>query len=176
MTDVETRFSDPKTGDRRLAVWRDKAGVMHRAVGAYVHRDIRLLWTACEKKDIPANGAWLQNPGDNVTCLKCVGDKYKRCKGMGLLTHRSLATIRPVLSVMVKWLCMGGLRHEMGNPPIWRGLMKTHELKTGPSISNRSWMVERPLKCERMTGIFKSAICYDYVSTRPDHTNIWAEK
>ena len=72
MTDIETRFVDPKTYDMRPAVWRDKAGIMHRAVGAYVQRGIRLLWTACEKKDIPANGAWLQNPGDYVTCSECI--------------------------------------------------------------------------------------------------------
>lgn len=73
MIDLETRFADPKTGDRRFAVWRDKAGVMHQAVGAYVQRDIRLMWTACGKKDIPASCAWLQNPGDNVTCPECGG-------------------------------------------------------------------------------------------------------
>jgi hypothetical protein len=86
MTDIETRFADPKTHDLRPAVWRDKAGIMHQAVGAYVQRGIRLMWTACEKKDIPANSAWLQNPGDIVTCPKCVGtSKCERCDGTGAI-------------------------------------------------------------------------------------------
>ncbi len=72
MTDIQTRFPNVKTwppdGGLYLAVWRDKTGIMHRAVGACMHRDLRLMWTACEKMDIPANAAWLQNPGDVVTC------------------------------------------------------------------------------------------------------------
>ena len=73
MTDIETRFPDPKTHDMRPAVWQDKAGVMHSAVGAKISswEFLRLMWTLCQKKDIPANGAWLQNPGDTVTCPEC---------------------------------------------------------------------------------------------------------
>jgi hypothetical protein len=71
MNTFDTLFPDPKTGDMRQAVWRDKSGVMHRAFGAYVLRHVRLMWTACEKKDIPANGAWLAIPGDTVTCEAC---------------------------------------------------------------------------------------------------------
>ena len=75
MADVDVRFPDPVTGDKRVAVWRDKSGVLHRAVGAEVHQDIRLMWTACEKMDIPANGAWLQIVGDHITCPDCAESK-----------------------------------------------------------------------------------------------------
>lgn len=71
---VDVTFSDPKTGHKRPAVWRDRMGVMHRAVGSYVHSDVpRLLWTICGKKDVPANAAWLQNSEDRVTCQGCLG-------------------------------------------------------------------------------------------------------
>ena len=70
---IDVNFPDPKTGHKRPAVWRDRAGVMHRAVGSYVHRDVpRLLWTLCGQKDVPANAAWLQNSEDRVTCKKCL--------------------------------------------------------------------------------------------------------
>ena len=71
MRDFDIYFPDPKTGRDRPAVWRDKNDTMHRAVGSEVHRGIRLMWTACQKKDIPANKAWLQNQGDAVTCEEC---------------------------------------------------------------------------------------------------------
>ena len=78
MTGVDTRFLNPVTGDKCPAVWRDKAGVMHRAVGSYVHRRIRLMWTGCGKKDIPADGAWLQTPEDAVTCPDC-REQWAQC-------------------------------------------------------------------------------------------------
>lgn len=68
---LQVYFRDPKTGDPRPAVWRDKQGIMHRAIGDEVHRGVRLLWTACQQKDVPANAAWLQNPGDQITCEGC---------------------------------------------------------------------------------------------------------
>ncbi|HDZ38390.1 MAG TPA: hypothetical protein ENH62_08915 [Marinobacter sp.] len=68
---VETTFSEPETGNLRPAVWRGKSGKLHRAVGAEVHRGIRLMWTACGRSDIPADSAWLQNPDDTVTCQDC---------------------------------------------------------------------------------------------------------
>ena len=74
MSDIDTRFPDPTTGDKRLAVWRDRTGVMHRAVGAQISafEFLRLMWTACGERDVPANGAWLQNPGDHITCSGCL--------------------------------------------------------------------------------------------------------
>ena len=62
---------DWESNGRGTAVWIDKNGVMHRAVGADVHPNIRLLWTACEQQDIPANSAWIQRPEDKVTCYEC---------------------------------------------------------------------------------------------------------
>ena len=70
MSDVQTRFSDG-TGNKRPAVWKDRKGTVHVAVGAEIHRGIRLMWTACGKKDIPANSAWLMGAGDAVTCPDC---------------------------------------------------------------------------------------------------------
>ncbi len=72
MSDIETRFPD-EFHNLRPAVWRDRKGVMHRAVGAQISafEFLRLMWTACGKKDIPANSAWLQNPGDFITCTDC---------------------------------------------------------------------------------------------------------
>ena len=76
MNDVQTRFENlttwPPNGETYPAVWRDKAGVMHSAVGAEVHRGIRLMWTAWQKKDIPGGGAWLQTSEDRVTCEGCL--------------------------------------------------------------------------------------------------------
>ena len=68
---LEITFADPTTGAQQPAVWRDKLLVVHRVVGADVQDGIRLLWTACEKKDVPANAAWLQRVGDYVTCAGC---------------------------------------------------------------------------------------------------------
>lgn len=72
MANLETTFEHPTENVKLPAVWQDKAGVVHRAVGAEVHRGIRLMWTACEKMDIPANAAWLQRPQDVVTCGACL--------------------------------------------------------------------------------------------------------
>lgn len=69
---ADLMFADPATGQMRFAAWQDKAGVIHRAAGAFVHPGIRLLWTLCEKHDIPANGAWLMEPGDEITCPECI--------------------------------------------------------------------------------------------------------
>ena len=41
----------------RPIFWTDKAGVTHRCEGADVHRDVRLLWTKCER-DVPADAAF----------------------------------------------------------------------------------------------------------------------
>lgn len=72
MSDIETMFPD-KFHNLRPAVWRDRTDILHRAVGAKISsfEFLRLMWTACGKKDIPANGAWLQNHGDYITCTEC---------------------------------------------------------------------------------------------------------
>ncbi len=87
LASIETKFSHPKTGrydfGMHPAVWCDKAGVLHRAVGAEIHRDIpRLLWTACGKKDVPANAAWLQRAEDNIDCPDCEAWEIA-CAAMG---------------------------------------------------------------------------------------------
>lgn len=72
--DFEILFEEPISLGKRVAVWRDKSSIMHRAVGAYVingFEKVFLVWTACQKKDIPANAAWLQDVGDHVTCEEC---------------------------------------------------------------------------------------------------------
>ena len=81
----DTAFPHPVTGILYPAVWRDKAGVLHRAVGAWMHCEIRLMWTACGKKDIPANRAWLQTAGDEVTCAACIDEVCPRCEGTGAI-------------------------------------------------------------------------------------------
>jgi hypothetical protein len=55
----------------RPIFWTDKAGVTHRCEGADVHRDVRLLWTKCER-DVPADAAFLPSDADHVTCPKCL--------------------------------------------------------------------------------------------------------
>jgi hypothetical protein len=69
---LETKFPHPNHGHNHKAVWRDDDNVVHRAIGAEVHRGVRLLWTACERKDIPANEAWLMREGDVINCEKCL--------------------------------------------------------------------------------------------------------
>ena len=59
------------TFDGHKAVWTDRAGVMHLVEGDWIHPGIRLLWTLCGKKDIPANAAWQQRREDVVTCPDC---------------------------------------------------------------------------------------------------------
>lgn len=71
MGKLQTTFEHPKTRDRHVAVWRDKSGTLHRAVGNEVHRGIRLLWTACGKRDVPANAAWLRTSEDEINCPDC---------------------------------------------------------------------------------------------------------
>lgn len=74
MPDYQELFSDPKTGEKCPAVWTDKEGVTHRAVGEQMiphDRDTFIMWTACGKKDVPANGSWMQRPKDKVTCAEC---------------------------------------------------------------------------------------------------------
>lgn len=79
---LETLFENPNTGDMQQAVWRPiDGGVTHRAVGSYVHRDIRLMWTACEKHDIPAGEAWLKTSKDAVDCLACISKSVSFTKG-----------------------------------------------------------------------------------------------
>ena len=58
------------------AVWKDEDGIMHWAVGDIdtVHQGIRLLWTHCGKRDIPANKAWYKNPEDKVDCSECLSE------------------------------------------------------------------------------------------------------
>lgn len=75
MSDLETMFPDPKTGAKRAAIWRDKAGLTHRAVGAQQiasNRNTFIMWTACGKKDVPGGKSWLQNVGDDVNCDACL--------------------------------------------------------------------------------------------------------
>lgn len=74
MTDVQTKFPHPKHGMPCQVVYVDKRGVTHFAVGSRVNLardDFLLLWTACGRMDVPANGAWLKRPEDHVECLDC---------------------------------------------------------------------------------------------------------
>ena len=69
MSDIQTHFSTDKLGRPVGAVWTDKSGITHRAVGATIHPGIRLMWTVCEQSDIPANGAWMERAGED--CINC---------------------------------------------------------------------------------------------------------
>ena len=60
-----------KINGRRF-VWRDRLGVLHAGEGSDFHRTVRLLWTKCGKRDIPANSAWLQRLEDRVDCPECL--------------------------------------------------------------------------------------------------------
>lgn len=71
MSDLQTTFETPGGRTMTPAVWQDGKGVMHRAVGAEVHRGIRLLWTACGQSDVPGNQAWIVRPDDRITCAEC---------------------------------------------------------------------------------------------------------
>lgn len=80
---LQTKFPEPISRSRRIAVWRDRQGMLHRAVGSEVLPRIRLLWTACGKRDIPGNAAWLQNPGDKIDCPDCAS--VSECNDCGAL-------------------------------------------------------------------------------------------
>lgn len=49
--------------------WRDRAGILHAAEGAHVHRGVTLLWTRCEAHDVPANIAYAS--AEEPTCPRC---------------------------------------------------------------------------------------------------------
>lgn len=59
------------TVNDKPVVWRDQDGVMHACEGAWLHRGIRLMWTRCGKRDVPAMAAWHPQAGDEVTCPEC---------------------------------------------------------------------------------------------------------
>ena len=54
------------------AYWVDPAGITHWAVGSDVARGVRLLWTACGDRDIPANAARYRGPLTVVDCEACL--------------------------------------------------------------------------------------------------------
>lgn len=60
------------TIDDKPIRWTDGIGLVHAVEGADVHRNVRLLWTLCQR-DVSANTAWLLERGDHhemcVTCL-----------------------------------------------------------------------------------------------------------
>lgn len=66
---VQILFEEPVSRVMRPAIWRDKKGCVHRAIGDEVLPGIRRLWTACGQKDVPAGAAWLQDM--DVTCPAC---------------------------------------------------------------------------------------------------------
>lgn len=68
MTDTFRTIS--RGGHNRPIYWTDRKDVTHICEGADVHRDVRLLWTLCER-DVPANTAFLPGDGDKPTCPKC---------------------------------------------------------------------------------------------------------
>ena len=57
------------------AVWTDKHGVTHKAVGSRMisfDPGTFIMWTACGSADIPANGAWRRRDGiDVIDCPNC---------------------------------------------------------------------------------------------------------
>ncbi len=85
-SDLEVIFPHPtaRHGHKFKAIWKDDDNVIHRAVGAEVHRGVRLMWTACEKKDIPANEAWLQREGEAILCDACLEEE----KSYGRRSHK----------------------------------------------------------------------------------------
>lgn len=65
---AERTFDDIKG---RQILWEDKQGFVHACEGADVHRNVRLLWTLCER-DVPANAAFHPADEDKVTCMACI--------------------------------------------------------------------------------------------------------
>ena len=64
---------------RGPAVWRDRNGVTHQAVGNQMvsfDRGTFIMWTRCGKHDIPANGAWISTL-DVVDCPQCKAGRAK---------------------------------------------------------------------------------------------------
>lgn len=49
----------------------ERAGVRHVAVGNEVHPGITLLWTLCEKHDVPANSAFI-SASERPSCPHCL--------------------------------------------------------------------------------------------------------
>jgi hypothetical protein len=67
MTDAYHTIRDPVDGPRPIR-WMDGRGTVHACEAADVHRDIRLVWTLCQR-DVPANAARLDHgPVDCPTC------------------------------------------------------------------------------------------------------------
>lgn len=56
----------------RSVVWRDGDGVLHNCEGADVHQGVRLIWTRCGKRDVPADVAFHPEVDDCVTCPDCL--------------------------------------------------------------------------------------------------------
>jgi hypothetical protein len=64
--------------DNKTIIWRDRAGALHACEGADVHPGVRLFWTLCQKKDVPANSAWLaERPADTIDCPECLAETAK---------------------------------------------------------------------------------------------------
>lgn len=59
------------TNDKAM-IWQDKKGITHGVTGAKIVRDEPIiLWTKCERKDVPANKAWFKRPIDFIDCEYC---------------------------------------------------------------------------------------------------------
>lgn len=59
------------TINNRSIFWTDKQGFTHICEGDDVHRNVRLLWTLCER-DVPANAAFHPGSNDRATCATCI--------------------------------------------------------------------------------------------------------
>lgn len=60
-----------RTINGRQIYWQGGSGKIHICEGSDVHRDVRLLWTLCER-DVPADAAFISPNQVEATCPKCV--------------------------------------------------------------------------------------------------------
>lgn len=71
-----------RTIDNRPIFWRGKVHV-HACEGADIHRDVRLIWTLCQR-DVPANAAYLCD-GEQVDCPKCLAQLETNKNAAGVI-------------------------------------------------------------------------------------------
>jgi hypothetical protein len=59
--------------DRKI-FWTDDFGTTHSCQRAEVEPGLFLVWTDCQK-DVPANAAHFEEPGELVTCSECLSSR-----------------------------------------------------------------------------------------------------
>lgn len=73
-THQQDLFNHPLKRTKVIAIWEDRNGIAHQAVGAHIipqNQDTFIMWTACGTYDIPATEAVLGSVNE-ITCVSCL--------------------------------------------------------------------------------------------------------